>query len=216
MNFIGHAYVALAHDDTPAFVLGAMLPDFLGMARIRGAKSQHPEVMRGVEFHHLSDEVFHRGAAFLRLCSALGDELETEGVRRGPARAVAHVGVELLIDGFLVHRPGVGDAYLEAIAAAAPARLGKEMRFAREGQRERYAELVERLSDWGVPDGYGDPAIVRDRLVRILGSRPRLSLTAEEARTVGLLLPKTKERVAESLEELVQATRQTPPGMPIG
>jgi hypothetical protein len=216
LNFIGHAYAALARDDAPAFVLGAMLPDFLGMARIRGARSSHPDVARGVALHHACDDAFHRGTTFIRLCGELGDDLERRGVRRGPARAVAHVGLELLMDGFLVDRPGVADAYLAAIMEAEPSRLGARMDFRRDEHRERYAALSRRLTEWGVPEGYADPVIVRDRLVRILAHRPRLSLGEAEAQTVGLLLPRAKERVGESLEALVGAALRTAREMPIG
>jgi len=214
MNFIGHAYVALRRSDHPAFVLGAMLPDFLSMARIRGAKSSDPDVVRGVAFHHASDEAFHGCEVFVRLSSRFGEELEARGVRRGPARAVAHVGLELLLDGFLVERPGVADAYLAAIAEAGPRRLGAQLTFTQPQHEARYEDLSERLSEWGVPTGYRDPTIVRDRLVRILRDRPRLALDGPEIAVLGSFLPGAKDLVAENLESMVltvtQATRTLP------
>jgi hypothetical protein len=216
MNFIGHAHVAAARSSDPAFVFGAMLPDFLSMARIRGARSDDPAVTHGIAFHHASDEAFHRGATFIRLSSNLGDALERRGVRRGPSRAVAHVGIELLIDGFLLDTKGLSDAYLAAIAQSAPNRLGGRLRFAKPEHHGRYAELVTRLAAWGVPDGYGDPVIVGERLVRILRDRPRLALTPEEAETVGGLLPEAKDAVGRNLEALVALVRKATEALPIG
>ena len=39
MNYFGHAVIAHAYRPEPAFVLGAMLPDFVGMLRL-----ERPEV----------------------------------------------------------------------------------------------------------------------------------------------------------------------------
>lgn len=203
MNFLAHAHLARMHRTDTPYVLGAMLPDFLGMARIHGAKSLDLAVAAGIAYHHEADETFHRTPAFIDLQGAFYAELRGRGVSRGPARAVAHVGLELLIDGFLVDESGLPEAYLAAVEAMAPARLGRHMVFTRDEHRERYASLAARLSEWGVPRGYRDPGTVRDRLVRILAPRPRLRLGTAEITTLGEFLPAAQRAVGESLSELL-------------
>jgi len=216
VNFIAHAYVARLYRTDTAYVLGAMLPDFFGMARIHGAQSDNVDVAAGVAFHHATDETFHRTPAFITLQAAFFAELRASGVARGPARAVAHVGLELLLDGFLVGEPGLPEAYLAAVEAMAPTRLGSQLRFARDGHRERYATLTERLGQWGVPRGYGDPAAVRDRLVRILEGRPRLALGPSDVTTLSEFLPAAQRAVGESLEKLLGPVRAAAEAAAIG
>lgn len=86
MNFIGHAQVALWTSSSPAFVLGAMLPDFASMAGTRLAARLHssdePELAAGVSLHHLTDEVFHGSAPFIALMQEAMDALTGRGVAR--------------------------------------------------------------------------------------------------------------------------------------
>src|SRR5262245_49760363 len=101
MNFFGHATVACARDAAPRFVLGSMLPDLAGMASLRIRGVHDPELERGVELHHATDRAFHGLPPFRAVCSAALTLLEPQGVSRASARAVGHVGAELLLDGLL-------------------------------------------------------------------------------------------------------------------
>src|SRR5690606_22101883 len=83
-------------------VLGAMLPDFATMSRARLAEASDVEVAGGIALHHETDRVFHHLPAVLALMRELDERLERAGCARGPRRAVAHIGVELLLDGVLV------------------------------------------------------------------------------------------------------------------
>ncbi len=118
MNYFGHA--ALCHldrdestsrhpeveanriDERAPFVLGAMLPDLCAMAGLRCARSRDERVNAGIDFHMETDAVFHETRMFIehnrRVCASLREL----GVGRGPARACAHIGVEMLIDAVLV------------------------------------------------------------------------------------------------------------------
>ena len=99
MNFLAHAAVARRHDDDPAFVLGAVLPDLLPMAGIRLTRDDVPAaVAAGWRSHHHADAAFHESMAFREGVHALRTDLRTTALATGPRRAVAHVGWELLLD----------------------------------------------------------------------------------------------------------------------
>lgn len=93
-----------------------MLPDLAGMAGITlSALGEHPELALGVEFHLRTDAAFHQTEMFVGHNRRALQALRDLGVRRGPARACAHMGVELLIDAQLVTDPDYWSAYHEAL-----------------------------------------------------------------------------------------------------
>src|SRR2546428_3982578 len=102
MDFFGHAAVASWRDGGPAVVLGAMLPDFATMCRARLDTPTDAEIAVGVELHHATDAAFHQLPVVTGLMRELDDRLARGGCARGPRRAVAHIGTELLLDGVLV------------------------------------------------------------------------------------------------------------------
>lgn len=176
MNFVGHAHVARAiAPDRPALVLGAMLPDFASMARVRLVQIAHPELAAGVALHHRTDEAFHACPEFVRICARTAGALEAQGVGCGSARAAAHVGTEMLLDGLLLREVATRRAYHEAVAQLADPRITGAIRVAGRGEA-RWPPLIERVQALGAPDFYADPAMVADRLFAILASRPRLAL----------------------------------------
>lgn len=204
MNFIGHAKVALwTGHAPPGFVLGAMLPDFASMAGIRLGDVAAPEVAAGVSLHLRTDDVFHAAAPFVGLMQGAVEALTGRGVARGPARAVGHIGVELLIDGELVREREVGDAYLSALETFA--RLPSDSFAALDTAPMQ--RLRTRLIDHGIPYDYERPQAVTSRLVHILAGRPRLALSAEAQAVVGSIMPDLQARVRERLPELLEAVR---------
>lgn len=209
MNFYGHATVATWYERHPRFVLGSMLPDFASMAgaRLRGAED--PLVARGIELHHQTDDVFHRAALFLRLSETGADELIDRGLGRGPARAVAHIGTELLLDGLLLEDSGdelTKEAYLGAVAAAEASDLGLEFR--REEGSDRFQALSSRLSGYGLPLAYRDPEMVFVRLTQALHRRPRLALVPEDEAVVVPWLRQTRRVLEEEGDGLVREVRE--------
>ncbi|MDQ3035746.1 MAG: hypothetical protein M3Y87_25305, partial [Myxococcota bacterium] len=124
--------------------------------------------------HHRTDEVFHAAPEFVRLCTKWSAELEGRGLPWGASRAVAHVGTELLLDGFLLDDVATRAAYLRAIEALT-APIASVIRVHGRGA-SRWPSLVERVLAHGAPDFYRDPALVADRLVLILAPRPRLAI----------------------------------------
>lgn len=156
---------------TPGGVLGAMLPDFEQMSGSGPTAVTSDSVRVGVQFHHATDRAFHGAEVFIAACAEGRTRLTADGVGRGAARALAHIGLELLLDGFLLEQTKVGDAYANALAWFEP-----ESHIAPTGNEvARLHALRERLLAVGPPRGYTDPDRVVTTLYRILSHRPRLA-----------------------------------------
>lgn len=168
---MSHAAVASFYDASPGFVLGAMLPDFFGMLGMKGGVAS-TELARGVAFHHASDAAFHDAPAFLVLTRAACKDLSALGLPKGPARAVAHIGVELLLDPLILSRPGARNAYARALEYASV--LEGELAIGNDEAR-RLRDLARLL----LARGLGSPEDLQHvvaRIRRTLSERPRLAL----------------------------------------
>ena len=177
MNFFGHATVASwTPEATPAFVIGAMLPDFATISGARSVRATHPEAIGGVALHHATDAVFHAAPDFVVLTRHARLQLERGGVANGSARAAAHVGIELLLDGTLVTDDRAGDLYVQALRDAEA-----HIACADADDGARIARFLDRLRDAGIPYSYADPRVVAGRVERALSSRPLLALPAGRA-----------------------------------
>lgn len=196
MNFFGHVHVAGWRSGDPGFALGAMAPDFAGMAGTRLEDAEAGAVRDGVAFHHATDARFHAAPAFVELLVLAGRRLRAAGLPRGPARAVAHVGSELLLDGRLVDDPESRARYVDALDVAREAPL----RFTHPG---RWGALRDRLRRLGPPLGYRDPSFVGDRLVGLLSRRPRLALDARGEAAMRRCLPALQREVDARLDALL-------------
>src|SRR5437879_348158 len=162
MNFLAHAAVARRHDDDPAFVLGAVLPDLLPMAGVHVDRTTvTPRVAAGWRSHHRADAAFHESAVFREGVHALRTDLRATALATGPRRAVAHVGWELLLDDAVV-----GDAVtVEALRAALAVPVSDD---------PRWRELVRRLGTIQ-PQAPAPITIIAERVHRAVGRRERLA-----------------------------------------
>src|SRR6202012_4714776 len=115
VNYFGHAAVSSWSGSDPGRSLGAMLPDFASMCRARLAEPTDATVASGIELHHTTDAAFHGSAPVLGLMHELDERLDHLGCARGPRRAVAHIGVELLLEGVLVADATYRATYLAAL-----------------------------------------------------------------------------------------------------
>lgn len=196
MNVTGHVAVAAALDDDPAVWLGAALPDLAGYARHRlVGETDDLAVRRGIALHHRTDDAFHASAWFRALQDRLRPRLEAAGLGRGAARAVAHVGPELLLDRALLLDHD-GDAQRRRAVAEITSRRDD----LRSLVRTRHAEWDDHLVFLTEVDPPTDDAVadVARRLHRVLARRPRLAFGAE------LLGPVSDELAA--IEPRVTAT----------
>jgi hypothetical protein len=176
VNYLGHAAVATWCRQDRAFVLGAMLPDFATMIGSRLPTTAHAGLDDGIRFHYRTDEVFHRSAGFLELTRSAFDWLLARGVERGRARAIAHVGVELLLDADLSRAEPVRRAYVAALHGGAAHELGQHLCWSAPDGRRGFEDLRMRLLARGVTGDHPAPEVTSQRLRRALSARPRLAL----------------------------------------
>jgi hypothetical protein len=180
MNFFGHALIAQRNEATRGavraeFVLGSMLPDFASMLRTRPPSASHAAVAAGLLFHHATDEAFHGSRAFLEFSGQASSFLRQRGLSRGSARAVAHVGVELLLDAALAEN-SANVAYLSAIECALTVHMSDHIHWLNSDAQGRFTHLCHNLLRRGAVRSDTPPELVAERLRVILADRPRLAL----------------------------------------
>lgn len=203
MNYFGHAAVASwAATPVAATALGAMLPDFATMSGTRLAISDDARIAEGIALHHTTDAVFHHLPSVLALMRELDERLASAGCARGPRRAVAHIGVELLLDGMLVGDAGYRDVYVGALAHETHA-----VRFRDEDDQPRFAALHQRLHAYGVPLDLQQPDSIVHRLHRMLARRPLLAPSASDLAAIRTSLVDHQRRVEVATDTVLRALR---------
>ena len=232
VNFFGHAWLAAGRNANPRFVLGAMLPDLAPMAGLRLRGANDAALSAGIAHHLAVDAAFHALPVFQRLTADAARALRRAGLRRGPARGAAHIGLELLLDGWLAQRCGVPDAYRTALAQAP--QLGALLRFA-PGRRApatlraqittraavhrgtpgaagaaggitwTFPELCRKLAASPLPEAYAEPSFTAARVAAALARRPRLALTPAERNACAAWLRPAARTLAASAESLLDA-----------
>lgn len=208
VNYFGHAAVAswqTSGDALAGVTLGAMLPDFGVMCGARIASGGSAHVDTGIALHHATDAVFHHAPAVSALFRDAEARLEARGVRRGPMRAAAHVGVELLLDGVLLDDPCHRDAYLAGVAHDPALLVWRE-----EGDAARFATLLGRLRSYGLPEDLRRPRAAAERIFRMLAGRRLLAPEANERTAIADVLEEIAPRVAVAAPTV---TRQVEAGL---
>jgi hypothetical protein len=205
VNFFGHACVARRVDDDPRHLLGAMLPDLATMAGVRLSAAGDAAIARGVEHHHAVDRAFHRLPAFVALCRSALEQLTADGVARAPARAVGHVGAELLLDGLLAEDVAARTDYRASVRHALQHGLADRVDFRETHGAGSLQRVLSRLADAPVPEGYREPAFVADRLTWILQRRPRLALRPADDAPVRAWLQRARTRLEDEAGGIMDA-----------
>lgn len=226
VNFFGHAWLAAGRNADPRFVLGAMLPDLAPMAGLRLRGANDAALSAGIAHHLAVDAAFHALPAFQMLTADAARALRRAGLRRGPARGAAHIGLELLLDGWLARRCGVPGVYRTALAQAP--QLGALLRFApgpaaatpraqttiatahrnppnAAGVAWTFPELCRKLAASPLPEAYAEPSYTAARVTAALARRPRLALTPAERNACAAWLRPAARTLAASAESLLHA-----------
>lgn len=167
-----------------------MLPDFFSMMGIRNRVVDDPDLARGVEFHLETDALFHQTPTFIELNQNALNELRKRGVSRGPARACAHIGVEMLIDAVLIRDKTALREYQGALRIGAePSSLF--------GSQSLFCSQVQRLCKELAERGEAAHLTSHERLVFRLGhtlrNRTRLCPTPQELDTIAKYLSECEE-----------------------
>lgn len=201
MNFFGHAAVASWSTSDPGVALGAMLPDLASMCGGRIVSAEDAAVTAGIALHHASDAAFHTLPVVTALMGELDGELDERRCARGPRRAVAHIGVELLLDGVLTAEPAYCAAYLRALACDA------DLTWRGPDDAPRFAVVLDRLRARGVPDDLQRPDAIAARMHRILAHRPLLAPSPDDLRAIRDALVAFKPRVDIAADTVMRAMR---------
>jgi hypothetical protein len=203
VNFFGHAVVAARSDPAPAFVLGAMLPDFSLMLRVRSPITEHPQLLRGIAFHHRTDEVFHGLPTFAALTQDARIWLSEHGLARGSARAIAHVGVEILLDITLRTDEAAVAVYRAALLAGSNQGLGGQLAWHGELDIDRWEGLRQLLLERSSQPPFVGADQLAQRLERALHGRPRLELAATDRPIVATWVDSARAGIAAAVPELI-------------
>jgi hypothetical protein len=207
VNFFGHAAVATwsapASGATPGVVLGAMLPDFATMCGGRIAAADEADVADGIALHHTTDSVFHQLPVVTGLMHELDEHLARGGCARGPRRAVAHIGMELLLDGALLDEPAYRAAYLRGLSHDP----GPALHWRDPDAAPRFTMLLTRLRARGVPEDLRSPDAITTRLQHILAHRPLLAPSLDDLRAIRSALIAFKPRLEIAADAVVRGVR---------
>ena len=202
VNYFGHAAIASwSLGKRGGFPLGAMLPDFSTMCGVRVAGTPDADVAEGIALHHTTDRVFHTLPVVTGLMRELDQRLERGGCARGPRRAVAHIGVELLLDGVLVEDPEYRDAYMLGVEYDAPI----DWRDPDHGPT--FDGFLRRLRARGVPDDLKQPEAIAFRLGRMLAGRPLLAPSPSDNAVIVVALIEHKPRIEVAAHTVMRAMR---------
>jgi hypothetical protein len=194
VNWYAHAVLAEIRSREPACLLGAMLPDLAAAAGLRAAPPREGPLALGFRLHLAADAAFHVDPDFTALVRAGREALEHEGLARGRARAAAHVGVELVLDGWLAGRRDPSTAFRAALALAGE--LADDATLFRPAPRpERWRSLLAALAEHQLPAAYARPERAARGVERALARRPRLALGPGEEEVVARWLARAQPAV---------------------
>lgn len=206
MNVFAHVAVA-ARAGAPApserFLLGAALSDLASFGGFRlVGRTDDPDVAAGMAFHHRTDDAFHHHPWFRDRNRAAAEALDSAGLPRGAARACAHVGIELLLDGSLHPMAEDRDRFTGALASARH-RPGALTTLVADGRAGPWLTHLERVAEVRALPDYGDAARVAHRLHAICARRPRLAFDAAAVDVVAGVLDDLLPAITTSGPDLV-------------
>jgi len=219
MNFFGHALLAHRDEATRGpiraeFVLGAMLPDFASMLRTRPPSATLDALTAGLSFHHQTDDAFHGSQSFLEFSRLASSFLSDRGVPRGTARAVAHVGVELLLDAAFARENAANEAYLSAVACALTERVRSYIHWQRNDASERFQHLCHSLRHRGRYQENPASELVAERLRNILADRPRLAMDERGLSVVREWVDSARSQITSGAPQLLREVELRLPPCP--
>jgi len=218
MNFFGHAWVAAWFSEREPFLLGSMLPDLANALRSAVPRSSHDELCAGIRIHHETDRVFHATEAFQALEHHARRTLAAAGLSKGPRRALAHIGVEFLIDDELGGHGAPGarhlalSRYIAALDFGGSAACRSMLHWSNRFDADRFALLCSRLARASSAAPTTASSTGRHfeadrrlaaRLIACLAGRPRLELHPREEAALEPWLAECRPAVAAATPGLL-------------
>lgn len=207
MNFLAHLAVATWYSPLPATWLGAMIPDFAGMLGARAPQSSDRAVSRGIALHHQTDGVFHAAPIFHTLNREALAELTRLGMARGPARAVAHIGTEIILDGVIAEDHAFTRAFSQALEHGHQNEQRLKLEWPSELPFGRLGKLCDALQRRDIRADSQQADIVALRLERTLGHRPRLKIPSHQLPLVSAWAQRSTPVVRAQAPALLNSVR---------
>ena len=212
MNFFAHATLAREYEPSPAFALGAMLPDLVGMLGVNEPQGVDGAVRLGMAHHHEADAAFHYARAFGTLMAEGVALLKEQGVERGRARGASHVGIEILLDGVLAVAAEARAHYQAALSHGRAECAGWRWRATEDSYRVQ--DLCGRLTARPIQEDSWDPERVAWRVERALSVRPRFVLSGTDVAHVRRWATFFRARVQELAPGLLDEVRESLASLP--
>jgi hypothetical protein len=151
----------------------------------------------GIAHHHATDHAFHGEEWFLEAEWELRETLRRDGLPDGAARACAHVGPELLLDGALIDVDRTARAVdrVYDVLAQPPADV---LDLVDDQERERWRAHLVGVTSRLDPYSYRDASVVALRLHAMTSRRPRLAFDGELVEVVAVRMRAAQPRVIET------------------
>ena len=127
---------------------------------------------------------------------------------RGTARAVAHVGVELLLDAAFARENAANEAYLSAVACALTERVRSYIHWQRNDASERFQHLCHSLRHRGRYQENPASELVAERLRNILADRPRLAMDERGLSVVREWVDSARSQITSGAPQLLREVEQ--------
>ncbi|MFN0026149.1 MAG: hypothetical protein ACKV2O_03025 [Acidimicrobiales bacterium] len=183
MNFLAHGMLAIEQLHCPIGALASMAEDLAPLAGLQLQRDgAGPALRRGLAHHRRVDAAFHDAAAFKAANRVVAAALRDAGEDRWAAVAIAHVAVELLIDGSI---PAPQTAALwDAVLDPAAVRFAGSLFAASDVPRW---ELIAEQWRAAGPPPYGSVAEVARRSVGAVSRRGRLRAVLAHQEVAALL-----------------------------
>jgi hypothetical protein len=175
LNFFSHVAVVAKFTQDEGIAFGSMFPDFASLLGIKVPTTQNTAILVGYELHHLTDKAFHELSAFREACHEETSKLRRFGFDRGPALAIAHVGLEFLLDCALARDEESVYLFERSLSWASPDCLNAQFCGFSDENTVRFEHLRQRLLTVGPPMDAPKPIVIAERILRTLERRPKLA-----------------------------------------
>ncbi|NRA33735.1 MAG: hypothetical protein HRU17_10370 [Polyangiaceae bacterium] len=206
MNFIAHAIAAVRSGRSSLHGFGAMMPDLANMLRLP-SPAVSGELEMGIRVHVATDKSFHELPRFLQAQHSARQHLRQQGVRRGSALALGHIGVEMMLEtGFYQDAP-TWSHYQDSLRSGLEWLNSSPVLWRHQDATERMHSLVGRLLEHS-----GDaptPERIAYGLERCVQGRSRLEITDADRPAVQAWVQTEMNGLANMAEAFMEETLMT-------
>lgn len=187
---------------TRRVLFGSALPDLASIGRFTLARRPADRWLAlGVEAHHRTDDAFHHHPWFTDNSGELRAAVETLG--RGPARAIGHVGIELLLDGELIEQQPALRETTDGVLSLADNPLLMMDEVVAPEHRASWNHHLGRIAAWSLTPDHHQPSNVAERLYRVLSRRPRLAFGSQHLPDVTEALIRQRDAMGHGIDLMV-------------